>query len=165
MKSGNKEGDRMFSYRPRPRRIRPFAIGLLTVAFCYYVYTMDSFSVLSRIGYHTGPQLDLLQDPLSTKELVPLEAHIMSKCPDARDCLEMLVLPTMQQVLDKVNFTLSFIGTYVMLYSLHIPEAMLTKRADQQITMEWLVCMGRESVWGISSSSAQQTCTRIRKYI
>jgi hypothetical protein len=43
-------------------------------------------------------------------ELVPLEAHIMSKCPDARDCLRELVLPTMQKVYDKVNFTLSFIG-------------------------------------------------------
>jgi len=43
--------------------------------------------------------------------LVPLEAHIMSKCPDARDCLQKLVLPTMQRVSEKVNFTLSFIGT------------------------------------------------------
>jgi hypothetical protein len=46
-----------------------------------------------------------------TKALVPLEAHIMSKCPDAQDCLRMLVLPTMQRVIDKVNFTMSFIGT------------------------------------------------------
>lgn len=45
------------------------------------------------------------------KALVPLEAHIMSKCPDARDGMEMLVLPAMQKVYDKVNFTLSFIGT------------------------------------------------------
>jgi hypothetical protein len=44
-------------------------------------------------------------------KLVPLEAHIMSKCPDARDCLQKLVLPTMQRVSEKVNFTLSFIGT------------------------------------------------------
>lgn len=46
-------------------------------------------------------------------ELVPLEAHIMSKCPDARDCLHDMVLPAMQKVHDKVNFTLSFIGRYV----------------------------------------------------
>ncbi|KAI1802779.1 hypothetical protein F4811DRAFT_381433 [Daldinia bambusicola] len=44
-------------------------------------------------------------------ELVPLEAHIMSKCPDARDCLRDLVLPAMMRVNDKVNFTLSYIGT------------------------------------------------------
>ena len=34
----------------------------------------------------------------------------MSKCPDARDCLRDLVVPAMQQVVDKVNFRLSFIG-------------------------------------------------------
>lgn len=61
-----------------------------------------------------------LVDPLSreqaaaTSELVPLEAHIMSKCPDAKDCLRDLVLPAMQKVHDKVNFTLSFIGRYVI---------------------------------------------------
>ncbi|WQF85797.1 Putative gamma interferon inducible lysosomal thiol reductase GILT [Colletotrichum destructivum] len=47
----------------------------------------------------------------AVKDLVPLEAHIMSKCPDARDCLRDLVLPTMMKVQDKVNFTLSYIGT------------------------------------------------------
>ena len=45
------------------------------------------------------------------KALVPFEAHIMSKCPDARDCLREMVLPTMQRVFSKVNFTLSYIGT------------------------------------------------------
>jgi hypothetical protein len=30
-----------------------------------------------------------------------------------QDCLRQLVLPAMQRVSDKVNFTLSFIGTYV----------------------------------------------------
>jgi hypothetical protein len=53
---------------------------------------------------HKGPEdLDV--------KLVPLEAHIMSKCPDAKDCLQKLVLPTMADVSDKVNFTLSYIGT------------------------------------------------------
>ncbi|KAI9799808.1 MAG: hypothetical protein M1825_004368 [Sarcosagium campestre] len=41
---------------------------------------------------------------------VRLEAHIMSKCPDAKDCLHDLVVPAMQRVSDKVDFTLSFIG-------------------------------------------------------
>jgi len=45
------------------------------------------------------------------RNLVPLEAHIMSKCPDAKDCLKELVLPAMMRVYDKVNFTLSYIGT------------------------------------------------------
>ena len=41
---------------------------------------------------------------------VNLEAHIMSKCPDAKDCLEKLILPAMEQVSQDVNFTLSYIG-------------------------------------------------------
>jgi hypothetical protein len=41
---------------------------------------------------------------------VPLEAHIMSKCPDAKDCLHDMILPAMVNVSDKVDFTLSFIG-------------------------------------------------------
>ena len=45
------------------------------------------------------------------KTLVPLEAHIMSKCPDAKDCLNDMILPAMQNVSDKVDFTLSYIGT------------------------------------------------------
>lgn len=45
---------------------------------------------------------------------VALEAHIMSKCPDAQDCLRDLILPTMQQVSDQVDFTLSYIGQYVV---------------------------------------------------
>ena len=48
----------------------------------------------------------------SKETLVPLEAHIMSKCPDAKDCLEKLVVPSMVNISDKVNFTLSYIGRY-----------------------------------------------------
>ena len=44
---------------------------------------------------------------------VPLEAHIMSKCPDARDCLRDFVVPAMETVADLVDFRLSFIGEYV----------------------------------------------------
>lgn len=44
---------------------------------------------------------------------IPLEAHIMSKCPDARDCLHDLVLPAMVNVSHLVDFKLSYIGTYV----------------------------------------------------
>lgn len=45
---------------------------------------------------------------------VALEAHIMSKCPDARDCLQQLVVPTMEKVSDKVDFTLSYIGRFAI---------------------------------------------------
>lgn len=46
-------------------------------------------------------------------KLVPLEVHIMSKCPDARDCLRDLIVPTMEKVSDKVDLKLSFIGRWV----------------------------------------------------
>ncbi|PTU24851.1 hypothetical protein P175DRAFT_0506416 [Aspergillus ochraceoroseus IBT 24754] len=42
---------------------------------------------------------------------VPFEAHIMSKCPDARDCIRQLVVPAMEQISDKVDFQLSFIAS------------------------------------------------------
>jgi len=47
---------------------------------------------------------------LNQTGLVPLEAHVMSKCPDARDCLRDLVVPAMEQVVDRVDFRLSYIG-------------------------------------------------------
>jgi len=56
-----------------------------------------------------GRPAELVQDVMVT-EKVALEAHIMSKCPDARDCLQQLVVPTMQQISDKVDFKISFIG-------------------------------------------------------
>lgn len=54
----------------------------------------------------SSPQVVVVKE----KVLVPLEAHIMSQCPDAQDCLVDLIVPAMQRVSDKVNFTLSFIG-------------------------------------------------------
>lgn len=41
---------------------------------------------------------------------VAFEAHIMSQCPDAQDCIQQMVIPAMEQVAPLVNFTLSFIG-------------------------------------------------------
>jgi len=42
---------------------------------------------------------------------IKLEAHIMSKCPDARDCLRDLIVPAMVEVSSLVDFKLSFIAT------------------------------------------------------
>jgi hypothetical protein len=47
---------------------------------------------------------------ISSSKKVPLEAHIMSKCPDAQDCIQKLVVPAMEQISDKVDFELSFIA-------------------------------------------------------
>lgn len=47
---------------------------------------------------------------LETETKVPMDVHIMSKCPDARECMRKLVVPTMANVSDKVELRLSFIG-------------------------------------------------------
>ena len=59
----------------------------------------------------SGNQLRLLS---TEAKKVPLEAHIMSKCPDAQRCIQQLVIPAMEKISDKVDFRLSFIGRYVM---------------------------------------------------
>ncbi|KAL8817757.1 MAG: hypothetical protein Q9223_003466 [Gallowayella weberi] len=89
-----------------------FLMALLSAALIFHI-------VLSLLPKNAPAQLPstthnlqhdaVLQTP--NHFLVPLEAHIMSKCPDARDCLRDLVVPAMEQVVDKVNFTLSFIGS------------------------------------------------------
>lgn len=71
------------------------ALLLLFAAFCMAVIVQDS--------------LDDDFPPAFTGK-VPLEAHIMSKCPDARDCLHDMILPAMQNVSHKVDFKLSYIG-------------------------------------------------------
>ena len=70
------------------------AILLLFAAFCFAVLVQDSLDD---------------DTPMFTGR-VPLEAHIMSKCPDARDCLHDMILPAMQNVSHKVDFKLSYIG-------------------------------------------------------
>ncbi|PLN82087.1 hypothetical protein BDW42DRAFT_185055 [Aspergillus taichungensis] len=60
----------------------------------------------------TGTEEGLEKHPegRSSNRKVPLEAHIMSKCPDAQACLQQLVVPAMEQISDKVDFGLSFIA-------------------------------------------------------
>lgn len=83
---------------------------------------MDTFSSLELDqSQHENIEQEFYKQPpasqrplLISSELaenrIPLEAHIMSKCPDAKDCLQKLVLPAMEQISDKVDFKLSFIA-------------------------------------------------------
>ncbi|RMY24132.1 hypothetical protein D0867_01583 [Hortaea werneckii] len=71
------------------------ALLLLFAAFCVAVIIQDSLD-------------DDIPSTYTGK--VPLEVHIMSKCPDARDCLHDMILPAMQNVSHKVDFKLSYIG-------------------------------------------------------
>ena len=80
----NEKGESM-RIRPTSRRHRPLAIAFASVAFCYLVWT-------SLFRSHMFPHIcsthsEILDGPplvLDDKPLVPLEAHIMSKCPDAQ---------------------------------------------------------------------------------
>jgi len=58
----------------------------------------------------TQPAVPTSPNSEDTKKRVPLEIHIMSKCPDARDCMQQLVVPAMVNISSKVDFKLSFIG-------------------------------------------------------
>lgn len=46
---------------------------------------------------------------------VPLEAHIISKCPDTRDCLHDMILPAMVNISHKVDFKLSYIVSITLI--------------------------------------------------
>ncbi|KAI9883046.1 MAG: hypothetical protein M1823_005196 [Watsoniomyces obsoletus] len=58
-----------------------------------------------------SPMMPSVPTATGSRKRVPLEAHIMSKCPDSKDCLHDLILPAMQRVADKVDFKLSYIGS------------------------------------------------------
>ncbi|OTB07505.1 hypothetical protein M426DRAFT_239522 [Hypoxylon sp. CI-4A] len=99
----------------RRRRQRSFLLVTLVAIVLYGLYSIEnvsSYAVLFISDESQSPLSSTTDNSISTtQELVPLEAHIMSKCPDAKDCLKDLVLPAMMRVYDKVNFTLSYIGT------------------------------------------------------
>ncbi|KPM39797.1 hypothetical protein AK830_g6790 [Neonectria ditissima] len=89
------------------RRNRPIA----TVLFCLaVVYTFWLFQPFTIRPLHVPSVVVGDAFTESSADLVPLEAHIISKCPDTRDALRQLILPVMQRVHDRVNFTLSYIG-------------------------------------------------------
>ncbi|QKX64685.1 uncharacterized protein TRUGW13939_11861 [Talaromyces rugulosus] len=44
------------------------------------------------------------------KQKVPLEVHIESRCPDARDCLQKLVVPAYWQVHEEADLKISYVG-------------------------------------------------------
>ena len=85
---------------------------LLMSRFSYNKSDLASSSIIEDQPYHgvastSHPAVD---SEGNKSTLVPLEAHIMSKCPDARDCLKDLVVPAMEEIADMVEFSLSFIG-------------------------------------------------------
>ncbi|KAI1252921.1 hypothetical protein MGN70_005128 [Eutypa lata] len=104
---------RPISSYTRRRRYRWVAIFMMVSLLVYMLYSARAVSAYA--GRYFPASSSQAPSTLSQNDtphpLVPLEIHIMSKCPDAQYCLSELVLPTMVQVSDKVNFTLSYIGT------------------------------------------------------
>lgn len=106
---------------PASSRFRRVLITLLILAIALPLGKYFGFSINPVVHPTSGGRhphsLSLLNAQTDSRmnqtELVPLEVHIMSKCPDARDCLRDLIVPTMERVSDKVDFTLSFIGRWV----------------------------------------------------
>ncbi|KAH7353613.1 hypothetical protein B0T11DRAFT_331535 [Plectosphaerella cucumerina] len=86
------------------RRGRPVLL-LLFLGFLGFTMWQTAGQPRVIINHH------FTEPAAQVNKLVPLEAHIMSKCPDARDCLRDMILPVMMRVQDKVNWTLSFVGT------------------------------------------------------
>ncbi|KAH1499475.1 hypothetical protein KXW60_007647 [Aspergillus fumigatus] len=71
----------------------------------------DGFSVSPFTGGDVVPLTENKPEASVGDNKVLLEAHVMSKCPDARDCLQKLVVPAMEQISDKVDFGLAFIAS------------------------------------------------------
>jgi hypothetical protein len=69
----------------RSRRQRFFAIAFTAVAFLYLCFSISRPFLFHHRSPDFEPQAVLLDQPVEVSNtLVPLEAHIMSKCPDAK---------------------------------------------------------------------------------
>jgi hypothetical protein len=81
-KMDNEKGGKMF-IRPASRQARrPVALAVfLTGCFFIYLWTVSHPIHIQLGGVRTGSI-----ESWTEKQLVPLEAHIMSKCPDAQVC-------------------------------------------------------------------------------
>ncbi|KAK7218739.1 hypothetical protein V2G26_006742 [Clonostachys chloroleuca] len=88
------------------------AVVALFILFTVAFYSWRSWTLSSPLSLQLQPSPPIPESsPVDQKALVPLEAHIISKCPDTRDALRELILPAMMRVHDKVDFRLSYIGT------------------------------------------------------
>lgn len=105
--------------------------GLVIIGACWIIY----FVYLNRLyatwsspdhsdnGQEAADASAAVTDQDTVGKTIPLDVHIMSKCPDAKDCLQQLVLPAMERISDKVDFQLSFIGRYGIFYLQHQTNA------------------------------------------
>ena len=82
---GRREEEKMPARSLRRRLATPFVLFVLVAAFYFTFSTLADLLSLSNRPHSPvtadEPPLEVLDH-----ELVPLEAHIMSKCPDAQVC-------------------------------------------------------------------------------
>jgi hypothetical protein len=78
----SEKGEAMLHHPSRPRS-RRLLTGFMLVAFCYLFWSAASrFNVFHHLCGQHGVAPVSIKD--AERALVPLEAHIMSKCPDAK---------------------------------------------------------------------------------
>jgi len=99
-----------WSRTPSGRFVRRLSNGILIVFGAFGVLMISALLCLVMYAAIFDPEPDV---DYRLPRKVGLEAHIMSKCPDARDCLRDMVLPAMQNVSSYVDFRLSYIGEVV----------------------------------------------------
>ncbi|KFY32232.1 hypothetical protein V493_00402 [Pseudogymnoascus sp. VKM F-4281 (FW-2241)] len=96
-------------------RNRPFVVAVTVAVALYFAFTVTTsvfdFRGFTTTACHHQNSNDAPRAVIETPgKLVPLEAHVMSKCPDTKACLRELVIPAMERVSSKVDFTLTFLG-------------------------------------------------------
>jgi hypothetical protein len=94
-------------------RIRQICLAACII-WTVWIILRSSIAYTSTLGSTTqrkniGDGLHIIETNNKTRKVL-LEAHIMSKCPDAKACLQELVVPAMEKISDKVDFELSYIG-------------------------------------------------------
>lgn len=101
--------DQSLSNRSKRRR-RQWLLLVVAVIFSSLLLYRSYTHLRRRVSLRSPRGNAIKATTIRPRKAVPLEAHIMSKCPDAKDCLHDLILPAMQRVQDKVDFKLSYIG-------------------------------------------------------
>ena len=108
-----------FRLRPTRSKVHPFKIVFITIWTGFALWVLfKRFYFSGQVS--TGGSLDLkniattpaqaVTDLSRQTRKVAVEAHIMSKCPDAKACLEKLLVPAMEVLEGKVDFEMNFIG-------------------------------------------------------
>ncbi|RPB05996.1 hypothetical protein L873DRAFT_1839495 [Choiromyces venosus 120613-1] len=93
-----------------------FVVAFLYASYTTYISLLTPRTLTSCLtrnyppSHGVGNQQSLGTPSLTTETKVPLEIHIMSKCPDAKDCLEQLIAPVLEEIESLVDFQMSFIG-------------------------------------------------------